>query len=156
MVSLILYFWRERPQLIYISIIKNIWWLRSHLNYLLLWQELHLSLEQPPWDPSLAPRSLTRKRRAMKESILSVRKVCSWLPLGLFFFVSDFLCIDERLKRLQESLKKQGFEQVPSEIQRAQETLTLIFKQFELDPIADKALYDTLIDWKRTLWRRGS
>jgi broad specificity phosphatase PhoE len=69
----------------------------------------------------------------------------------LSLFVSDFLCIDERLKRLQESLKKQGFEQVPSEIQRAQETLTLIFKQFELDPIADKALYDTLIDWKRTL-----
>ena len=29
---------------------------------------------------------------------------------------SIFFSIDERLKRLQDSLKKQGFEQVPSEI----------------------------------------
>jgi hypothetical protein len=89
-----------------------------------------------------------RRRRAMKESISSVRKVRrSCLPIRLPFL----LFVDERLKRLQESLKKQGFEQVPSEVQRAQETLTLIFKQFDLDPIANKGLYDTLVDWKRTL-----
>ncbi len=52
---------------------------------------------------------------------------------------------------MQEKLSKQGFETVPSEVQRAQETLTLIFKQFDLDPLANKDLYDTLIDWKRTI-----
>ena len=60
-------------------------------------------------------------------------------------------CVEERLRRMNDKLKKTGFEPVPTEIQRAQESLTLIFKQFDLDPIANKALYDTLVDWKRTL-----
>ena len=59
--------------------------------------------------------------------------------------------IDERLKKLQEGLRKQGFERVPNEVQRAQENLTLIFKEFDLDPIGNKELYDRLIDWKRTI-----
>jgi broad specificity phosphatase PhoE len=100
-----------------------------------------------PLDLSLeTPRFSTRRRRVTKEFISSARKVRSFkLSLKLRNF------IEERLKKLQESLKKKGFEQVPSEVQRAQETLTLIFKQFDLDPIANKALYDTLVDWKRTI-----
>ena len=99
------------------------------------------------------PRFLTKRRRETKDSISSARKVRIYLEKKYYNGTTfiDIFFVEERLRKLQQNLKKQGFEQVPSEVQRAQETLTLIFKQFDLDPIANKALYDTLIDWKRTL-----
>ena len=111
--------------------------------------------------PVLAPtamRSFTGNTKVLDEKEkgderLYFKRQEGMLPI-LFMILNSvnlFNNIEERLRKLQQNLQKQGFEQVPSEVQRAQETLTLIFKQFDLDPIANKALYDTLIDWKRTI-----
>ena len=59
--------------------------------------------------------------------------------------------IEERLKKMREKLEKQGFETAPTEIQRNQETLSAIFKQYDLDIMANKEFFETLLDWKRTL-----
>jgi hypothetical protein len=100
---------------------------------------------------SFAGAKILDEKEKGDERVYFKRQEGMFMHPSSIIFICILLSIDERLKRLQESLKKQGFEQVPSEIQRSQETLTLIFKQFELDPIGNKALYDTLIDWKRTL-----
>ena len=52
---------------------------------------------------------------------------------------------------MREKLEKQGFETAPTEIQRNQETLSAIFKQYDLDIMANKEFFETLLDWKRTL-----
>ncbi len=83
----------------------------------------------------------------MKDYSLRDKKV-----KNLIMNISYILIIlEERLKRMREKLEKQGFEAAPTEIQRNQETLSAIFKQYDLDIMANKEFFETLLDWKRTL-----
>ena len=53
---------------------------------------------------------------------------------------------------MKDKMKKQGVaDPIPTEIQRHKDTLQLIFQQHNLDIEANKVLFETLIDWKRTL-----
>ena len=58
---------------------------------------------------------------------------------------------EERLRKLREKIGSQGQDASATERQRHQETLSAIFKQFDLDIQANKEFFDTLVDWKRTL-----
>ena len=58
---------------------------------------------------------------------------------------------EERLRKLREKIGSQGQDASATERQRHQETLSTIFKQFDLDIQANKEFFDTLVDWKRTL-----
>lgn len=58
---------------------------------------------------------------------------------------------EERLRKLREKLGSQGQDASAIEAQRHQETLSSIFKQYDLDIQANKEFFDTLVDWKRTL-----
>lgn len=61
------------------------------------------------------------------------------------------LNIEERMRKLREKIGSQGQDASATEVQRHQETLSSIFKQFDLDIQANKEFFDTLVDWKRTL-----
>ena len=58
---------------------------------------------------------------------------------------------EERLRKLREKLGSPGQDASAIEAQRHQETLSSIFKQYDLDIQANKKFFDTLVDWKRTL-----
>ena len=58
---------------------------------------------------------------------------------------------EERIRKLREKIGSQGQDASAIEAQRHQETLSSIFKQYDLDIQANKEFFNTLVDWKRTL-----